>query len=44
MAIERRPRYDRLVGRWDEAQHRAEMAGPSVRYFALRLADRQEQA
>lgn len=39
MAIERRPGYDRLVGRWEEAQHHAEMAKPSVRYFALREAD-----
>ena len=36
MAIERLPGYDRLVGRWEEAQHLAEMAKPSVRYFALR--------
>lgn len=38
MAIERRPGYDALVGRWDQAQHRAEMAKPSTRYFALREA------
>lgn len=40
MAIERSPGYDRLVGRWEEARHRAEMASPSVLYFALREADR----
>ena len=38
MAIERLPGYDALVGRWEEARHRAEMARPSVRYFALREA------
>jgi RimJ/RimL family protein N-acetyltransferase len=38
MAIERRPGYDRLVGRWEADKHRAEMADPSVRYFALREA------
>ncbi len=38
MAIERRPGYDRLVGRWEEDRHRAEMASPAVRYFALREA------
>jgi len=38
MAIERSPGYDALVGRWEEAQHREEMAKPSVRYFALREA------
>jgi RimJ/RimL family protein N-acetyltransferase len=36
MAIERRPGYDQLVGRWEEDAHRAEMGKPSVRYFALR--------
>jgi RimJ/RimL family protein N-acetyltransferase len=39
MAIERRPGYDALVGRWGEDRHRAEMASPSVLYFALREAD-----
>ena len=34
--IEADPRYEGLVGRWTEAQHRAEMAKPSSRYFALR--------
>ncbi len=38
MAIERLPGYDMLVGRWEEAQHREEMARPSTRYFALREA------
>ncbi|HEV2818610.1 MAG TPA: GNAT family N-acetyltransferase [Allosphingosinicella sp.] len=36
MGIERRPGYEALVGRWAEDRHRAEMADPSVRYFALR--------
>jgi len=36
MAIERLPGYDRLVGRWEADRHRAEMADPAVRYFALR--------
>ena len=39
MAIERRPGYDRLVGRWEGDKHRAEMASPAVLYFALREAD-----
>ena len=34
--IEADPRYEGLVGRWPEAQHREEMAKPSTRYFALR--------
>jgi RimJ/RimL family protein N-acetyltransferase len=34
--IEADPRFDGLVGRWPEAQHREEMARPSTRYFALR--------
>jgi RimJ/RimL family protein N-acetyltransferase len=38
MAIERREGYDRLVGRWEEEKHLAEMARPSVGYFALREA------
>ena len=38
MAIERSPGYDRLVGRWEEGRHRAEMTKASVRYFALREA------
>jgi len=36
MAIERGPGYEHLVGRWEVAEHAAEMAKPSVRYFALR--------
>lgn len=36
MAIERLPGYDALVGRWPAERHAAEMAKPSVRYFALR--------
>lgn len=38
MAIERREGYDRLVGRWPEETHLAEMAKPSTLYFALREA------
>jgi RimJ/RimL family protein N-acetyltransferase len=34
--IEADPRYDSLVGRWSEQQHRDEMALESSRYFALR--------
>jgi RimJ/RimL family protein N-acetyltransferase len=34
--IEADPRYDGLVGRWSEGQHREEMARPSSRYFVLR--------
>jgi diamine N-acetyltransferase len=34
--IEADPRYDGLVGRWSETQHRDEMALPSSRYFVLR--------
>ena len=36
--IEGDPRYEGLVGRWSEAQHREEMAKPGSRYFALRDA------
>ena len=36
MAIERLPGYDQLVGRWEEAKHRAELANPGTLYFALR--------
>jgi RimJ/RimL family protein N-acetyltransferase len=36
--IEADPRYDGLVGRWTDAQHREEMAKTSSRYFALRDA------
>lgn len=38
MAIERRPGYDQLVGRWAEEKHRAELANPATLYFALREA------
>ncbi len=34
--IEADARFDGLVGRWSEAQHRDEMALPSSRYFVLR--------
>jgi len=34
--IESDPRYEGLVGRWSEAQHRAEMAKAGSKYFALR--------
>lgn len=34
--IEADPRYDGLVGRWSEAQHREEMGRASTRYFVLR--------
>ena len=34
--IEADPRYDELVGRWSESQHREEMASASSRYFVLR--------
>jgi RimJ/RimL family protein N-acetyltransferase len=34
--IEADPRYEGLVGRWSEAQHREEMARESSRYFVLR--------
>lgn len=38
-SIETDPRYDGIVGRWPEAEHREEMARPSSRYFVLRGAD-----
>jgi RimJ/RimL family protein N-acetyltransferase len=34
--IESDPRYEGLVGRWSEEQHREEMASPASRYFVLR--------
>ena len=34
--IEADPRYEGLVGRWSEPQHREEMARDSSRYFVLR--------
>ena len=36
MEVERMPGFEKLVGRWDEAQHREEMATANVRYFVLR--------
>jgi RimJ/RimL family protein N-acetyltransferase len=33
MATERLPGYDQLVGRWDEARHRAALAKPAYAYF-----------
>jgi RimJ/RimL family protein N-acetyltransferase len=33
MECERRPDYERLVGRWDAAQHRATMADPDWLYL-----------
>lgn len=33
MACERRPGYERHVGRWPEDKHRARMADPEFRYF-----------
>ena len=35
MAIERLPGYEELVGRWEAAKHRAELADPGTRYFGL---------
>jgi RimJ/RimL family protein N-acetyltransferase len=39
MAIERRPGFDRFVGRWDEQRHRAEMAEPGTLYLVLRIGE-----
>lgn len=33
MATERLPGYDKLVGRWSDAQHRAALADPRYAYF-----------
>jgi RimJ/RimL family protein N-acetyltransferase len=33
MATERMPGFERTVGRWEEAAHRAEMANPASAYF-----------
>lgn len=33
MTTERRPGNERVVGRWEEAHHRAEMSNPSTAYF-----------
>jgi RimJ/RimL family protein N-acetyltransferase len=38
-AIEADPRYEGIVGRWSDAEHREEMARPSSRYFVLRERD-----
>lgn len=40
MATERLDGYDRLVGRWDEATHRAAFAQPDFRYFVGESAGR----
>jgi diamine N-acetyltransferase len=37
MATERLPGYERLVGRWSEAQHRAALADKRHAYFIARL-------
>lgn len=39
MAIERLPGYDQLVGRWDEARHRAAFAEKRYAYFVARDGD-----
>lgn len=39
MRIERLPGYDAFVGRWDVAEHTAEMASPDARYLGLRDGD-----
>jgi GNAT superfamily N-acetyltransferase len=39
MRIERLPGYDAFIGRWDEAEHAAEMASPDARYFGMREGD-----
>ena len=36
MAIERRPGFEAVVGRWEHDQHAEEMARPSARYLVLR--------
>ena len=33
MQVERLPGNERVVGRWDEAHHRAELANPAAAYF-----------
>ncbi|MBX3569052.1 MAG: GNAT family N-acetyltransferase [Rhizobiaceae bacterium] len=40
MATERRDGFERLVGRWDEATHRAAFAQPGFRYFVGESAGR----
>lgn len=39
MRIERLPGYDAFIGRWELAEHAAEMASPDVRYYGLRDGD-----
>ena len=39
MEVERMPGFEEFVGRWDEAQHREELAKPNVRYFVLRRGE-----
>jgi RimJ/RimL family protein N-acetyltransferase len=41
MATERLPGYERLVGRWSEAQHRAALAGDRHAYFIAQLESEQ---
>jgi RimJ/RimL family protein N-acetyltransferase len=41
MATERLPGYERLVGRWSEAQHRAALADNRHAYFIARLESEQ---
>ncbi len=36
MALERGPGFERLVGRWEQEEHLAEIAKASSRYFVLR--------
>jgi diamine N-acetyltransferase len=38
MATERSPGFETLVGRWDEARHRAALADPRHAYFVARAA------
>src|SRR5262249_35547888 len=40
MACERRPDYERFVGRWPEEKHRAVMANGEFRYLIARDGDR----
>lgn len=40
MATERLPGYEAVVGRWDEATHRAALADPGHAYFVAVDADR----
>lgn len=36
MRIERLPGYDAFIGRWELAEHTAEMASPDAQYYGLR--------